>query len=85
MQTIVVYAITRSSKVKEEMASPRPSSLKAIDGNEPEDDEAMHGNMSIAMKVLKKPGKAAFILDMVSLVVVLLVVVLATILVVLGF
>jgi len=84
-ETIVVYAITRSSKVKEEMASPRPSSLKAIDENEPEDDEAMHGNMSIAMKVLKKPGKAAFILDMVSLVVVLIVVVLATILVVLGF
>jgi len=84
-ESIIVFAIARSAKVKEEMASPRPSSLKAIGENEPEDDEAMHGNMSIAMKVLKKPGKAAFILDMVSLVVVLIVVVLATILVVLGF
>ncbi len=85
-ETLVVFAVARSSKVKEEM-SPRArqtSSLKDVDEDAPED--AMHGNMSLAMKVMKrkKTDKPAFIVDMVSFVIVSVTLIVATILVLVG-
>jgi len=84
-ETIVVYAISRSSKVKEEMAS-KHSSQKAI--NEDKDNNGvLESNMSLVMKVMKRKKSAMvpFIIDMVSLVVVFLTVIISTVLVLHGY
>ena len=75
-ETIVVYAIARSSSVKEEMEKQQQQHSNTVPSS-----------MSIALKVFKrnKSGKVAFLIDMCSLVVVLVTIIVSTILTLSGY
>ena len=91
-ETIVVYAIARSGAVKEEMEQ-SARKLQKLDNDKmdnldlDESQPSAPSNMSLALKVFKrkKSGKVAFVIDMISLVVVFITIIISTVLTLNGF
>jgi len=85
-ETIVVFAIASSNKVKEDALRKQMQSVSAA-GEECEEAETpVSSNMSLVMKVMKrkKSGKVPFIIDMVCLVLVVVTVVTSATIIIVG-